>query len=45
MGAEKKAAAVLIYYVKAWRIAQADVFPEWSPDSEFKARRDKMLGR
>jgi Zn-dependent M28 family amino/carboxypeptidase len=34
-----------IYYVMAWRIAQADVFPAWNPGSEFKARRDKMLAR
>ncbi len=34
-----------IYFVMAYRIAQAEAYPEWSPTSEFKARRDRMLGR
>ncbi len=32
------------YFVMAWRIAQADTYPQWSPTSEFKAARDRMLG-
>jgi Zn-dependent M28 family amino/carboxypeptidase len=34
-----------IYFVMAWRIAQADSFPQWSATSEFKARREAMLKR
>ena len=26
-----------------FRVAQTEKFPEWKPDAEFKARRDKML--
>ncbi len=33
-----------LYYVMAYRLAQADKFPEWKPGSEFKARRDAMMG-
>ncbi|MDO8834917.1 MAG: M28 family peptidase, partial [Vicinamibacterales bacterium] len=32
------------YFVMAWRIAQAEAYPQWSPTSEFKATRDRMLG-
>ncbi|MEO7189978.1 MAG: M28 family metallopeptidase [Vicinamibacterales bacterium] len=28
-----------------YRVAEADHFPEWRPGNEFKATRDKMLGR
>lgn len=28
-----------------YRVAQAPTFPEWKPGNEFKAVRDKMLGR
>jgi len=34
-----------IYYVMGYRLAQAGTFPEWKPGTEFKARRDKMLGK
>ncbi len=32
-----------IYYAMAYRLAQADSFPQWKPGSEFKARRDAMM--
>jgi Zn-dependent M28 family amino/carboxypeptidase len=28
-----------------YRVAEGDRFPEWKPDSEFRARREAMLGR
>ena len=28
-----------------YRVAQAETFPEWRPGNEFKARRDRMLGK
>jgi Zn-dependent M28 family amino/carboxypeptidase len=34
-----------LYFAVGYRVAQAPTWPEWKPDSEFKARRDKMLGR
>jgi len=34
-----------IYYVMGYRLAQAGTFPEWKPGTEFKARRDKMMGK
>jgi hypothetical protein len=34
-----------IYYVMGYRLAQAGMFPEWKPGTEFKARRDKMMGK
>jgi Zn-dependent M28 family amino/carboxypeptidase len=34
-----------IYFLMGHRIAQADTFPQWSATSEFKARRDKMMGK
>jgi hypothetical protein len=27
-----------------WRLAQGASFPQWWPGTEFKARRDAMLG-
>ncbi len=33
-----------IYYAIAYRVAQADKYPEWKAGSEFKARREAMLG-
>jgi len=33
-----------IYYVMGYRVAQAGTFPEWKPGTEFKARRDMMMG-
>lgn len=27
-----------------YRVAEGDRFPEWKPDSEFRARREAMLG-
>ncbi len=32
-----------IYYVMAYRLAQASAYPEWKPGTEFKARRDAMM--
>jgi Zn-dependent M28 family amino/carboxypeptidase len=32
-----------IYYLMAYRLAQTDTFPGWTPGSEFKARRDAMM--
>lgn len=34
-----------IYYAVGARAAGGAKWPEWKPGSEFKARRDKMLGR
>jgi Zn-dependent M28 family amino/carboxypeptidase len=34
-----------IFLAVGYRLAQADRFPEWKPGNEFKAIRDKMLGR
>jgi Zn-dependent M28 family amino/carboxypeptidase len=34
-----------IYYDVAWRVARAARWPEWKPGAEFKAKRDRMLGR
>ena len=34
-----------IYYVMGYRLAQVGTFPEWKPGAEFKARRDKMMGK
>jgi Zn-dependent M28 family amino/carboxypeptidase len=34
-----------IYFLMGHRIAQAATFPQWSATSEFKARRDKMMGK
>jgi Zn-dependent M28 family amino/carboxypeptidase len=28
-----------------YRVAQRDEMPEWKPGTEFKAKRDEMLGR
>lgn len=36
---------VQIYYSIGYHVANADKFPGWKPGSEFKARRDRMLGR
>jgi len=34
-----------IYYVMGYRVAQASKYPEWKPGTEFKARRDAMMGK
>jgi Zn-dependent M28 family amino/carboxypeptidase len=34
-----------LFLAVGYRLAQADRFPEWKPGNEFKAIRDKMLGR
>ena len=34
-----------LFLVIGYRVAQADRFPDWKPGNEFKAIRDKMLGR
>ena len=34
-----------LFLAVGYRVAQADRFPEWKPGNEFKAIRDKMLGR
>ena len=34
-----------IYYAIGARAASTAVWPQWKPGSEFKARRDKMLGK
>ena len=34
-----------IYYVMGFRLAQTDTFPAWKPGTEFKARRDQMMGK
>jgi len=34
-----------LFLAIGYRLAQADRFPEWKPGNEFKAIRDKMLGR
>lgn len=34
-----------VYFVMAYRLAQADRFPQWSPGSEFKAKRDRMMAK
>jgi Zn-dependent M28 family amino/carboxypeptidase len=34
-----------VYYDVASRVAHAARWPEWKPGAEFKARRDRMLGR
>ena len=32
-------------YLVGWRVAQGQTWPEWKPGTEFKATREKMLGR
>jgi len=34
-----------IYYAIGARAASTTVWPQWKPGSEFKARRDRMLGK
>lgn len=34
-----------LYLAVGYRVAQAPTYPEWKPGNEFKAVRDKMLGR
>jgi Zn-dependent M28 family amino/carboxypeptidase len=34
-----------LFLAVGYRLAQADRFPEWKPGNEFKAIRDKMLGK
>ena len=34
-----------VYFEVASRVARADRWPEWKPGAEFKAKRDRMLGR
>jgi len=34
-----------LYFVVGYRVAQAATYPEWKAGNEFKAVRDKMLGR
>lgn len=34
-----------IYFSIGYRVANADKYPEWKAGSEFKARRDRMMGR
>jgi Zn-dependent M28 family amino/carboxypeptidase len=34
-----------IYFAVGYRVAQADTWPAWKAGSEWKAKRDKMLGR
>jgi Zn-dependent M28 family amino/carboxypeptidase len=34
-----------LYLAVGYRVAQAATYPEWKPGNEFKAIRDKMLGR
>jgi Zn-dependent M28 family amino/carboxypeptidase len=34
-----------LYFVMAYRIAMADTYPQWSPTSEFKAKRDRMMAK
>jgi Zn-dependent M28 family amino/carboxypeptidase len=34
-----------VLFVVGYRVAQAEKMPEWKPGSEFKAKRDAMLGR
>jgi len=34
-----------LLFAVGYRVAQADKFPEWKPGNEFKAIRDKSLGR
>jgi hypothetical protein len=34
-----------LFMVMGYRIANAAKFPEWKPGNEFKAIRDKSLGR
>jgi Zn-dependent M28 family amino/carboxypeptidase len=31
------------YWMVAYRVAQADAWPQWKPGTEFKAKRDEML--
>jgi Zn-dependent M28 family amino/carboxypeptidase len=34
------------FYLKvAYKVAQADKYPEWKPGNEFKAKRDAMMGK
>jgi hypothetical protein len=34
------------FYLKvAYRVVQADTFPEWKPGNEFKAKRDAMMAK
>jgi len=34
------------FYLKvAYKVAQADKYPEWRPGNEFKAKRDAMMGK
>jgi Zn-dependent M28 family amino/carboxypeptidase len=34
-----------LVFAVGYRVANADKYPEWRPGSEFKAKRDAMLGR
>jgi len=34
-----------LFFAVGYRVAQADRYPEWSPGTEFKAKRDAMLKR
>ncbi|MGH7465384.1 MAG: peptidase M28, partial [Longimicrobiales bacterium] len=36
--------AQLLFQV-GYRVSQRGAFPEWKPGTEFKARRDEMMGR
>jgi Zn-dependent M28 family amino/carboxypeptidase len=31
------------YWMVGYRLAQSDVFPQWKPGTEFKAKRDEMM--
>jgi Zn-dependent M28 family amino/carboxypeptidase len=34
-----------LYFVMAYRLAMAETYPQWSPTSEFKAKRDRMMAK
>ncbi|MEX2285130.1 MAG: M28 family metallopeptidase [Gemmatimonadota bacterium] len=34
-----------VLFLVGWRVAQGDTWPEWKPGTEFKAKRDAMLGK
>jgi len=34
-----------LLFLVGYRVAQADAWPEWKPGTEFKAKREAMLGR
>jgi Zn-dependent M28 family amino/carboxypeptidase len=36
---------LMVFFAVGYWVAQADAMPEWKPGNEFKATRDKMLGK